>query len=62
MIAYDNALKVELLGVPEAVLTEHGAVSEPVARAHGGGSSTAIRCGRGHLGYRYRRTRGRHSR
>ncbi|HEY5940460.1 MAG TPA: CinA family nicotinamide mononucleotide deamidase-related protein, partial [Gemmatimonadales bacterium] len=31
VIAYDNALKVELLGVSEAVLTEHGAVSEPVA-------------------------------
>ncbi|HEU4682805.1 MAG TPA: CinA family protein, partial [Gemmatimonadales bacterium] len=33
VIAYDNALKVELLGVPQALLTEHGAVSEPVARA-----------------------------
>ncbi|MEA2723563.1 MAG: nicotinamide-nucleotide amidase [Gemmatimonadales bacterium] len=32
VIAYDNALKVELLGVPQAVLAEHGAVSEPVAR------------------------------
>jgi nicotinamide-nucleotide amidase len=32
VIAYDNAPKVELLGVPEAVLAEHGAVSEPVAR------------------------------
>jgi nicotinamide-nucleotide amidase len=32
VIAYDNALKTELLGVPEAVLAEHGAVSEPVAR------------------------------
>jgi nicotinamide-nucleotide amidase len=33
VIAYDNALKVDLLGVPEALLAEHGAVSEPVARA-----------------------------
>jgi nicotinamide-nucleotide amidase len=33
VIAYDNALKVELLGVPETLLAEHGAVSEPVARA-----------------------------
>jgi len=33
VIAYDNALKVELLGVPNALLAEHGAVSEPVARA-----------------------------
>jgi nicotinamide-nucleotide amidase len=33
VIAYDNALKQNLLAVPEALLTEHGAVSEPVARA-----------------------------
>lgn len=33
VIAYDNALKVEALGVPQALLAEHGAVSEPVARA-----------------------------
>ena len=33
VIAYDNALKRDLLGVPEALLIEHGAVSEPVARA-----------------------------
>ncbi len=33
VIAYDNALKVDLLGVPESVLAEHGAVSEPVALA-----------------------------
>jgi nicotinamide-nucleotide amidase len=33
VIAYDNALKVDLLGVPERLLAEHGAVSEPVARA-----------------------------
>ncbi len=33
VIAYDNAIKVELLGVPETLLAEHGAVSEPVARA-----------------------------
>jgi nicotinamide-nucleotide amidase len=32
VIAYDNAAKVELLGVPAALLAEHGAVSEPVAR------------------------------
>ncbi len=32
VIAYDNALKIELLGVTEAALAEHGAVSEPVAR------------------------------
>ncbi|HEY9014940.1 MAG TPA: competence/damage-inducible protein A [Gemmatimonadales bacterium] len=33
VIAYDNALKRDLLGVPAAMLEEHGAVSEPVARA-----------------------------
>ena len=33
VIAYSNAAKVELLGVPAALITEHGAVSEPVAAA-----------------------------
>ena len=33
VVAYANAAKAELLGVPEALLEEHGAVSEPVARA-----------------------------
>jgi nicotinamide-nucleotide amidase len=33
VIAYDNALKQDLLSVPETLLSEHGAVSEPVARA-----------------------------
>ncbi len=33
VIAYDNALKVELLGVSETLLAEYGAVSEPVAHA-----------------------------
>ncbi|MEE2679817.1 MAG: competence/damage-inducible protein A [Myxococcota bacterium] len=33
VVAYANAAKTELLGVPEALLAEHGAVSEPVARA-----------------------------
>jgi nicotinamide-nucleotide amidase len=33
VIAYDNDLKVELLDVPPSMLAEHGAVSEPVARA-----------------------------
>ena len=32
-VAYSNESKVELLGVPSALLAEHGAVSEPVARA-----------------------------
>jgi nicotinamide-nucleotide amidase len=33
VIAYDNRVKQEHLGVPESMLAEHGAVSEPVARA-----------------------------
>jgi nicotinamide-nucleotide amidase len=33
VIAYDNRVKQELLGVGEAMLREHGAVSEPVAAA-----------------------------
>jgi nicotinamide-nucleotide amidase len=32
-VSYSNTAKTELLGVPEAMLAEHGAVSEPVARA-----------------------------
>jgi nicotinamide-nucleotide amidase len=33
VVSYSNAAKVTLLGVPEMLLAEHGAVSEPVARA-----------------------------
>jgi nicotinamide-nucleotide amidase len=32
-VTYSNAAKSELLGVDPALVTEHGAVSEPVARA-----------------------------
>ena len=32
-VTYSNASKTRLLGIPEEVLAEHGAVSEPVARA-----------------------------
>ena len=32
-VSYANAAKQELLGVPAALITTHGAVSEPVARA-----------------------------
>jgi len=32
-VVYTDRLKTSLLGVPEAMLAEHGAVSEPVARA-----------------------------
>ena len=33
VVAYDNRIKHAVLGVPQDVLAEHGAVSEPVARA-----------------------------
>lgn len=33
IISYDNEIKQRLLGVPAEMLAEHGAVSEPVARA-----------------------------
>ena len=32
-VCYSNRSKVELLGVPETLIAEHGAVSEPVSRA-----------------------------
>jgi nicotinamide-nucleotide amidase len=32
-VCYSNRSKVELLGVPEAILTDHGAVSDPAAQA-----------------------------
>jgi nicotinamide-nucleotide amidase len=42
VIAYDNKPKIELLGVPAAVLAEHGAVSEPVARAMAQGAAERL--------------------
>ncbi len=33
VVAYANSAKVRLIGVPESLLAEHGAVSEPVVRA-----------------------------
>jgi nicotinamide-nucleotide amidase len=38
VVAYANEAKTALLGVPEALLREHGAVSEPVARAMAAGA------------------------
>lgn len=37
-VTYANAAKTELLGVPNALIDEHGAVSEPVARAMAAGA------------------------
>lgn len=39
-VTYSNAAKHELLGVPEALIEQHGAVSEPVARAMAAGATT----------------------
>ena len=41
VIAYANAIKVALLGVPDADIREHGAVSEPVVRAMATGARRA---------------------
>lgn len=37
LVTYANEAKMKLLGVPSAMLEEHGAVSEPVARSHAEG-------------------------
>ncbi|MFN7121044.1 MAG: CinA family protein [Hydrogenophaga sp.] len=39
-VTYSNAAKTELLGVPAELITQHGAVSEPVARAMATGALT----------------------
>ena len=41
-ITYSNELKTQLVGVPAEMIAEHGAVSEPVARAHGRGRRAAL--------------------
>jgi nicotinamide-nucleotide amidase len=37
-VTYSNAAKSDMLGVPEALIAAHGAVSEPVARAMAAGA------------------------
>ncbi|QHE74957.1 CinA family protein [Hydrogenophaga sp. PBL-H3] len=37
-VTYSNAAKAELLGVPAELIAQHGAVSEPVARAMAAGA------------------------
>ena len=39
-VTYSNEAKAEMLGVPEAILIEHGAVSRPVAEAMAKGALT----------------------
>lgn len=43
IVAYDNAVKVEQLGVPSGLLDAHGAVSEPVAAAMAAGVRDRLR-------------------
>jgi nicotinamide-nucleotide amidase len=40
-VTYSNAAKTAMLGVPQAMIAEHGAVSEPVARAMAEGAVRA---------------------
>jgi nicotinamide-nucleotide amidase len=42
IVAYDNDIKRTLLDVPDALLKEHGAVSEPVARAMADGARARL--------------------
>jgi nicotinamide-nucleotide amidase len=44
VVSYDNRVKQALLGVPAALLAEHGAVSEAVARAMAEGAQRALGC------------------
>ncbi len=44
-LTYSYAAKTEMLGVDEAMLAEHGAVSEPVARAMAAGARARSRAG-----------------
>jgi len=47
VVAYDNAVKVEALGVPAELIETHGAVSEPVASAMAVGVRERLRAGLG---------------
>ena len=42
IISYTNAVKHQLLGVPMKILDQHGAVSEPVAKAMAEGARKAL--------------------
>jgi nicotinamide-nucleotide amidase len=42
LVAYDDRVKTSALGVPAALIREHGAVSEPVARALAAGARATL--------------------
>ncbi len=42
IVAYDNSIKTQVLGVPAALIREHGAVSEPVVRARAEGAARVL--------------------
>jgi nicotinamide-nucleotide amidase len=44
-VTYSNEAKMDMLGVPQAVLAEHGAVSEATARAMAAGALARSRAG-----------------
>ena len=44
IVSYTNEIKEKLLGVPAALLEEHGAVSAPVAAAMAEGARAALNC------------------
>ena len=50
VVAYSNRAKIELLDVPESLIAEHGAVSEPVALAMAAGirKRAGVQCRRRH--------------
>ncbi len=62
VVAYSNPLKVAFLDVPEDLLEQHGAVSEPVVRAMAAGALAAHRQHRGRRRERRGRTGRRHGR
>lgn len=45
VVAYDNEIKTSAIGVPAELIREHGAVSEPVARAMADGARDRLRAG-----------------